>query len=228
MTTLEKLEELVYHGFKETDKRLEVHRLETEKLKQETEKARQETDKARQETDKARQETDKALRKLTRDISRLTTDLTGLTDSLGRFAESAVYPAVARLFRERGIELADTYWRIGDRRNGHHMEIDVLGAGPQHVVLMEVKLKLKLEHVQDLLQKLENFFVVFPYYRGRALYGAVAGMSIDKDVDRYAYHRGLFVMAQTGENLRILNDKKFIPRQFPESVEDVLKERKDV
>jgi hypothetical protein len=39
-------------------------------------------------------------------------------------------------------------------------------------------------------------------------------MSIDKGVDRFAYKNGLFVIGQTGDNVRILNDKKFRPRSF--------------
>jgi len=163
------------------------------------------------ETDRRLEEqrlkTERASRRVAREVA-------GITDSLGRFAESAVYPAVARLFRERNIELADTYWRVGDRRNGHHMEVDVLAAGPECVVLIEVKLRLKLVHVKEVLRKLGIFFEVFPYYRGRTLYGGVAGMSIEKGVDRFAYEQGLFVLAQTGRNLRILNDETFAPRDF--------------
>jgi hypothetical protein len=39
-------------------------------------------------------------------------------------------------------------------------------------------------------------------------------MSIDSGVDRFAYKRGLFVIGQNGDNVRLLNDKKFKPRSF--------------
>jgi hypothetical protein len=64
------------------------------------------------------------------------------------------------------------------------------------------------------LEKLDKFFDVFTYFRGRTLYGAVAGMTVEKGVDRFAYKNGLFVMAQSGDNLCILNDSAFVPHKF--------------
>ncbi len=40
--------------------------------------------------------------------------------------------------------------------------------------------------------------------------GAVAGIDIQEG--RYGYQQGLFVIGQSGEMVRILNDKKFQPR----------------
>ena len=42
--------------------------------------------------------------------------------------------------------------------------------------------------------------------------GAVAGIVIDEGTDKYAYRQGLFVIGQTGEMVRILNDEKFKPK----------------
>jgi hypothetical protein len=61
---------------------------------------------------------------------------------------------------------------------------------------------------------LPSFFEYFEEFRGRTLFGAVAGMSIDQDVDRFAYRNGLFVFAQSGENVRLLNDEKFLPKAY--------------
>ena len=44
--------------------------------------------------------------------------------------------------------------------------------------------------------------------------GAVAAMVIPEDVGKYAYKKGLFVMAQHGEFMTILNDEKFEPEVF--------------
>jgi hypothetical protein len=94
------------------------------------------------------------------------------------------------------------------------MEWDVLGHGPQHVIAVEVKLKLGVQDVKDTLERLPRFFDFFERFRGLILYGAVAGMSIDEGADRHAYQQGLFVLAQSGENIRLLNDEKFIPRAY--------------
>jgi len=175
MTTIKKLEELIYQGFKETDRKM--------------------------------QETDRLVREMAKDVY-------GLTKSVGLFAENMVKPAARRLFAERGIELSGLYSRATERRNGSTMEVDVLGYGPIHVIAMEVKLTLGLQDVKEFLAKLSRFFSFFERYRGLTLYGAVAGMSIDEGVDRFAYKQGLFVLSQSGENIQFLNDEKFVPKAY--------------
>jgi hypothetical protein len=181
MTTIEKLEELIYHGFKETDKK----------------------------------------------IARLTKQLSGVTDSLSRFSEQTVFPATKRLFGKRGIKLNRISANFEEHLNGETMETDVVGVGPECTVLIEVKLRLRQDDVEEFLEKkLPRFFEFFPYFRRPVLYGGVAGMSIDKGVDRFAYKKGLFVIAQSGDNVRILNDKKFRPRSFSADQDNRFPKRK--
>jgi len=205
MTTLEKLEELVYHGFQEAAQR-------------------------NQETARSLQETERLLKenaiKAEAESAKLKKQLDGLTKSLGLFAESTVYPSTARLFNERGIELTGISSRVSERRNGREMEIDVLGAGPQAVVAIEVKLRLELEYIKKFLTRLPHFFEFFPRYRGLQLYGAVAGMSVAEEVARHAYKNGLFVLVQSGDNMKILNDEKFKPHAFNEPVNGAARRKK--
>ena len=195
MTTLKKLEDLIYKGFKETDTRIEQHRKETD-----------------ERIAKHRCESDERIERLHRKIAK---ELGGITDSLSRFFEQMVFPATRRLFSKRGIELNRLYANMPAHLNGDNMETDVIGLGLECAVLVEVKLRLRYDDIEEFLEKkLPRFFDFFPSFRRPLLYGAVAGVSIDQGVDRFAYKRGLFVIAQTGENVRLLNDKKFQPRSF--------------
>ncbi|MGK7957213.1 MAG: DUF3782 domain-containing protein, partial [Crocosphaera sp.] len=45
-------------------------------------------------------------------------------------------------------------------------------------------------------------------------YGAVAGIEIEEGADKYAYRQGLFVLAQSGETVNILNDEQFNPQAW--------------
>jgi hypothetical protein len=217
MTTLEKLEELIYRGFKETTKSFQeaAQRFqETDRRFQETERllkenAQRQREELRAELSARRIESDKQLNELKKQLA-------GITSSLGLFAESTVQPSVIRLFGERGIKLTGIYPRLLERRNGDSMEVDIVGAGPDAVVVIEVKLRLELEDVKEFLQRLPRFFEFFSRFRGSKLYGAVAGMSVDDSMARYAYKRGLFVLAQSGDHMQILNDEKFVPRVFGE------------
>jgi len=241
MTTLEKLEDLIYRGFKETaelQKETARQSQETARQSQETVRQSQETERRFQEAERRFQETERLIhesnqetRRRFQDTDRLLKDyareqkadseklriqMYGLTKSLGLFAESMVYPSVVRLFAERGIALTGAYTRSRERRNGSTMEVDVLGVGAKSIVAIEVKTRLEQSDVKAFLNRLPQFFEFFPRFRGLKLYGAVAGMSIDQEVDRYAYKNGLFVLAPSGDNIQILNDEKFIPRVFEE------------
>lgn len=137
-----------------------------------------------------------------------------LVKSLGLFAELMVEPAVIGIFNERGIKLTGVSGRMKERMNGDTMEVDVVGTSLDTVVVIEVKLRLELPDVKEFLKELPNFFKFFPRFRGSKLYGAVAGMSIEKGAARYAYKKGLFVLGPSEDNVKILNDEKFIPRAF--------------
>jgi hypothetical protein len=202
MTTLKKLEELVYTGFKElgqrfkeTDERLAQYKRELE-----------------EQSIKQRRESDERIERLHQQFAK---ELNGVTDSLSRFSEQTVFPATKRLFKERGIRLNPLYSNMEAHLDGDNMETDIIGLGPKCAVLLEVKLRLRQKDVEEFLErKLPRFFDFFPSFRRPILYGGVAGLSIDKGVDRFAYKRGLFVIGQTGDNVRLLNDKKFKPRSF--------------
>jgi len=137
-----------------------------------------------------------------------------LIKSLGFFAEIMVHPSTMPLFTQRGILLNGVSCRLTAQRNSDTMEIDVLGTGPEAVVAIETKSRLRTEYVKDFLKRLPHFFEYFPRFSGLKLYGAVAGLSVETSVARYAYKNGLFVLVPAGNLVQIWNDENFIPRTF--------------
>lgn len=81
-------------------------------------------------------------------------------------------------------------------------------------LLIEVKSTLTVEAVNEHLERLADFKNFFPEHPDKKIYGAVAGIVIDENADRYAYKQGLFVIAQSGEAVKVLNDEKFQPRAW--------------
>ena len=68
------------------------------------------------------------------------------------------------------------------------------------------------DDVNDHINRLSKFKYFFPEYAQRKLVGAVGGIVIEENSDKYAYRQGLFVIAESGETVRILNDDKFKPK----------------
>ena len=162
------------------------------------------------------QETERVLReqsqKTDRQIQQVNEQLGKLGNRLGEFVEWQVRPAAVRLFQERGIDVHELYTEVSVRRPGGGLEIDLLVVNETEAVLIEVKSKLNQRDVDEHLERLTKFKQFMPRYRDVNALGAVAAMVVPEEVARYAYRRGLFVLAQSGESVIILNDAQFQPR----------------
>jgi hypothetical protein len=181
---------------------------ETERRFQETERLLKEQS---QETDRRireqSEETDRRIREVNKQIG----DLGG---KWGRFVENMVAPACETLFLKRGIPVHQVSQRMKKRLNGQTLEIDVLVTNENHVLVVEVKSSLGVNDVKNLMDDLNQFREFFPEYSQKQLYGAVAGIEIEEGADKYAYRQGLFVLAQAGEAVSILNNPDFEPRNW--------------
>jgi uncharacterized membrane protein YkoI len=153
------------------------------------------------------QETDRRIREVSKQIG-------NLGGKWGRFVENMVAPACETIFLNRGIPVHQVSQRIKKRLNGKTLEIDVMVTNEHHVLVVEVKSSLGVDNIKELIDDLTQFRQFFPEYAQKQLYGAVAGIEIEEGADKYAYRQGLFVLAQTGETVAILNDLDFQPKDW--------------
>jgi hypothetical protein len=188
---------------------------ETERCFQETERRFQETERVLKEQSL---ETERILKeqslKTDRQITRLSQEIGNLGGKWGRFVENMVAPACETLFLNRQIPVHQVSQRVRKRLDGKTLEIDVLVTNENHVLVVEVKSSLSVDDVKELIKNLTEFRQFFPEYNHKQLYGAVAGIEIEEGADKYAYRQGLFVLAQRGENVAILNDTEFQPQTW--------------
>ncbi|MBD2600271.1 DUF3782 domain-containing protein [Microcystis aeruginosa FACHB-524] len=188
---------------------------ETERCFQETERRFQETERILKEQSL---ETERILKeqslKTDRQITRLSKEIGNLGGKWGRFVENMVAPACETLFLNRQIPVHQVSQRVRKRLDGKTLEIDVLVTNENHVLVVEVKSSLSVDDVKELIKNLTEFRQFFPEYNHKQLYGAVAGIEIEEGADKYAYRQGLFVLAQRGENVAILNDTEFQPKTW--------------
>jgi len=166
------------------------------------------------ETREQMAETDKKIAKLTEEVSRVSENVDALTGKWGRFVEGLVAPGAMRIFKERGIEVSQTHTRIEAKKGGESMEIDVLVVNDEYAIVISVKSTLSVDDVNEHLSNLASFRKFFPYLEDKKILGAVAGIVIDEGAGKYAYRKGLFVIAQSGETVKILNDEKFKPKEW--------------
>jgi hypothetical protein len=193
---------------KETDRRFQ----ETERFLQEQS---QETDRRFQETECLLGEQSQATHRLLKEQSqRVDEQLGKLGNRLGEFVEWQVPPAAVKLFQARGVDVHELYPGVSVQRPQGSMEIDLLVLNETEAVVIEVKSKLNQADVDDHLKRLGQFKQLMPRYLDVRALGAVAGMVVPEEVARYAYRKRLFVLAQSGDSVVILNDDQFQPRTW--------------
>ncbi len=160
------------------------------------------------------QETDRKIQAINRQIKETSKRVGALSNRLSEFVEEMVRPGVEKLFQERGIDVIMTARDVSYHNSKDYIEVDLLVRNGTDVVLIECKSKLSQEHVDDHLERLAKFKKYFPEYSDKKVMGAVAAMVIPESVRKYACKHGLFVLAQNGEVITILNDKNFEPAYF--------------
>ena len=154
---------------------------------------------------------DRNMAELEKTIARTSKSVDALTTRWGRFVEELVRPAVVRMFRERGIFLKRTMERVQSPEDDFPMEIDILGVDGTVLVAVECKSRLSNDDVDEMCDRLRRFKSAFPEYAQYDVYGAVAGIEIDRNASMYAYRKGLFVIRSSGDTVEIANDEKFKP-----------------
>ena len=156
----------------------------------------------------------KQISTVNKQISAVNKQIGDLGGKWGRFVENMVAPACETIFLKRGIPVHQVSQRIKKRLNGQTLEIDVLVTNADHVLVVEVKSSLGVDDVKALMEDLTQFRQFFPEYNQKRLYGAVAGIELEEGADKYAYRQGLFVLAQAGETVTILNNSDFQPKNW--------------
>ena len=209
-----KLFERTEAQFAEFQKEAERRNVEAERRSAEAEQRNAEADRRNAEAERRSAEADRTMEELKKQVQATTEAVNNLTTPLCLFTEEMLEPAVVQLFQERGIDVTQTMSRLKSKRPGAAMEIDILAVNGSELVAVECKSRLSKDDVDDFLDRLQRFKLAFPQFRDFQVYGAVAGIEIDQGIDSYAYRRGLFVIKQSGETVKIINDAQFRPLGF--------------
>ena len=182
----------------------------------ETDRRFPESDRRFQESDRHFQETEQFLKEQHQCLNEQLDKLWG--NQLGEFAKWQVRPAAVRLFKERGIAVRELSSDLSVQKGDEGLEIDLLVVNGSEAIAIaiaiEVKSKLTQADVDEHLERLDKFKRLLPRYQSLKILGAVAAMVTPSEVARYAYRQGLFVIAQSGDTLVILNDQKFKPKAW--------------
>lgn len=171
---------------------------------------------AQKETDRQQKETDQRMKETDRQIKALAKQMGAYGNRLGEFVQEMVWPAVVSLFQSRGLPVHQVLSNLVayDDHRQFVMEIDLLVVDTDTVIAVECKSHLSQGDVDEHVARLGKFKECFPQYAPHILLGAVAAMVLPDEVGRYAYRKGLYVLAQAGEAMEIRNDAQFSPQAW--------------
>ena len=160
-------------------------------------------------TDARQKETNAQLKLLAKQVAEV-------TDSIGRFAEEQVRPRILAMFRAKGIELEETHPRVRVEKNGKFLlEIDLLLVNTIYSVVVEVKNTLRQRDVDEHIERLKKLQETpSRSIKGTTMYGAVAGMIVTDEVEKYAIKKGLYVIKPKGDSVEISNRDNFKPKTW--------------
>jgi phenylalanyl-tRNA synthetase alpha subunit len=185
-----------------------------------TDEQMRETDKKLQANAEQQRLTDAQIDRMSKKIEELSKNLGGLNRSMGELIETIITAKLWEKFDSYHYNLKQAYQRVPIYEgNSSHVltDIDILLANGQYVMAVEVKRELsKRDDVDHHLKRMELIRQYPPAQcKDKILLGAMAGGTVDPDVQNYAQESGFFVLELTGESVRLAESPEgFKPRQW--------------
>lgn len=133
-------------------------------------------------------------------VENLGKEIGRLTRSFGLFAEGLALSSCVEYFRGK-FEVRKVMERVKAEKNGRNAEYDLVIVGDDVVVLISVKSRVSSRDVDELLKDMNKFFYFMDEFRGKVLWGGIAGISWGKGAEEYALRKGLFVFKPSGDLL---------------------------
>jgi len=169
-------------------------------MQRQAEKDRQQADKDRQQAEKDRKDFNKRMAEL--------------SDSMGTMVEDMVAPNARQIASEifpgdPVIRLAQRFRQVHPTDAGRMMEIDLLVAGREHLMVVEAKRRLNPDKVCEFVEKVHSIPEFMPEYARHALVPVVASVSIEPSVVVFLNRQKVFGVAMGDETMELVNLGQF-------------------
>jgi len=133
----------------------------------------------------------------------------GVSNSNGMFVEEFFFNALdmgdKHLFGEQFDECYSLLKRHnkGKQKKSEH---DIVLVNGKSVAIVEVKYRARKEDIQKIVDRLPNFRMLFPEYKGHRIFLGLAAMSFDKGVEDESIKEGIAIVKQVGDTV-VINDE---------------------
>ncbi|MDD5125841.1 DUF3782 domain-containing protein [Methylovulum sp.] len=158
----------------------------------------------------SRKEVDKAIKELSKQIG-------GIANKFGSFTEGLALPSMTKILSEKfGMTTINPSVRVRDK-NGNEQEIDVLAYANGEIntaIIVEVKSHLREEGIDQLLKQCRDFRVLFPELADKKLYGILAAVDANQQLQQKVLAQGLYFAKIHDEQFSLCVPEDFKPFCF--------------
>jgi len=194
---------------KRTDKLIE----EIKKIMKETALSMKDTDRRMKETDRRMKETDRiikenalSMKETDRQMKELQKELSGFGQSQGSFAEEYFYNSFKKGEKNFfGKRFDDIQKNVKGRLKDLKDEYDIVLYNSNSVAIVEVKFKVKKDHIASIIKKAGTFKTIYPYYKDFNIYLGLASLVFPAHLEQECINTGIAIIKQVGDNV-IIND----------------------
>jgi len=158
----------------------------------------------------SRKENDKSMKELRQQLG-------GIANKFGSFTEGLALPSMTKILTEKfGMTTINPSVRVRDK-NGNEQEIDVLAYANGEIntaFIVEVKSHLREEGIEQLLKQCRDFSVLFPELAHKKLYGILAAVDANQQLQQKVLAQGLYFAKIHDEQFSLCVPKDFKPFCF--------------
>jgi hypothetical protein len=149
----------------------------------------------------AQARTDAQMANTDKKFKTMQTMLDGISKNQGSVAEEFFYNSLNAkpVLGDIRFDRVTPHLIVG--RKGKQSEYDVVMVNGASVGIVEVKYKAHLNDLEQVHSQIARFRRDCPEFKGYAIYGGIAGLSVPSDVSKAAKAQGLFVLKRKGEAL---------------------------
>jgi len=172
---------------------------ETDKRFKRTEKIIKENALSMKDTDERMKETDRRMKELQKELS-------GFGQSQGSFAEEYFYNSFKKGEKNFfGKKFDDIAKNVKVRLKDLQDEYDIVLYNSDSVAIVEVKFKVKKDHIESIIKKAATFKVLHPYYKDFNIYLGLASLVFPAHLEQECIKKGIAIIKQVGDSV-IIND----------------------
>ena len=160
---------------------------------------------------RSQKETDRQMKESSADFDRrmkkMQQELGGIGYNQGSFAEEYFFNSFEKGEKNFfGKKFDDIQKNVKGFVKDVKAEYDIVLYNSDSVAIIEVKFRVKEEHIEKLIKKAETFRIIYPYYKDFNIYLGLASMVFPADLEEECSKQGIAVIKQVGDSVVICDE----------------------